>query len=105
MSGYFSPGAMLNRLFGRSPTGSEARFETRYRNTPDRQPVSTEDVESAVMERDEDPGVLSQQVEGNGLPRGGTTSWTPQDMVTSTPVTPVRDDFVNIRYPATVPIW
>eukprot|EP00920_Eleutheroschizon_duboscqi_P028113 GHVT01068633.1.p2 GENE.GHVT01068633.1~~GHVT01068633.1.p2 ORF type:complete len:120 (+),score=0.11 GHVT01068633.1:52-411(+) len=76
MARYFSPQAMINKWFGRSPTSSQERFETRYRETPERQPMPAEDVRSeAGSMRVEDSGALPQQVEGpDGPPRGGTTS-------------------------------
>ena len=104
MSWYFSPQAMINRWFGRSPSRSEERFETRYRETPERQPTPAGSVVSGAEMRVEDSGALLQQVEGpNGPPRGRTTSWAPQDLVTSTPAVTEMGNYFEVRYPATVP--
>ena len=57
--------------------------------------MPAEDVESGSSTRVEDSGALPQQVEDpNGPPRGGTTSWEPQDLVTwSTPAAAETDIF------------
>eukprot|EP00919_Chromeraceae_sp_WS-2016_P038227 GHVR01091282.1.p1 GENE.GHVR01091282.1~~GHVR01091282.1.p1 ORF type:complete len:197 (+),score=33.97 GHVR01091282.1:430-1020(+) len=85
--GLSSPIAWVYKWWGRPPTESEERLESRYRRTPDQEPLQAGGVRGEVDRTSaEDSEASSQQVEGpNGLPRGGATSWVPQDAVTSTP--------------------
>eukprot|EP00919_Chromeraceae_sp_WS-2016_P038231 GHVR01091289.1.p1 GENE.GHVR01091289.1~~GHVR01091289.1.p1 ORF type:complete len:188 (+),score=20.54 GHVR01091289.1:430-993(+) len=85
--GLSSPIAWVYKWWGRPPTESEERLESRYRRTPDQEPLQAGGVRGEVDRTSaEDSEALAQQVEGpNGLPRGGATSWAPQEAVTSTP--------------------
>eukprot|EP00919_Chromeraceae_sp_WS-2016_P069198 GHVR01163926.1.p1 GENE.GHVR01163926.1~~GHVR01163926.1.p1 ORF type:complete len:122 (+),score=20.45 GHVR01163926.1:52-417(+) len=93
MAGYYSPRAAISRWFGRSPTGTEERFEENYRQTPDSTSVAAGSVAGEPTMSVEDPEVVVQPVGSpDGQPGGTavlqTVLQTPLDVVTSTPAAP-----------------
>eukprot|EP00918_Siedleckia_nematoides_P070098 GHVU01152754.1.p1 GENE.GHVU01152754.1~~GHVU01152754.1.p1 ORF type:complete len:210 (-),score=15.55 GHVU01152754.1:20-649(-) len=89
MAGYYSPRAVMSRWVWGSPTPTEERFETNYREVPDHPPMPAGSVGGAVDMTIEAPGVVPRpETSPNGPPEDAAALWTPHDVVTSTPVAP-----------------